>query len=228
MQNLQNSRNLQFQGIMSGANKAGMMYSNFPERSKYQYDTSTYVPAVTKVQQSYQTGLDKLRSNTVDLTNQLKDINDAIADLNDEAAAASSNNNNGSSNPLEKLFGDRNFYDLSDEERAAALASANIGAIKNNGNGGVNYYDNNGNLIRFGTYASRAGAQNDADILYHAYNTMPKSEFIKLYNIYAKRKDDALDGVFANNTGNNYQYYTYDDLSDDYTNFLNSAGLRLK
>ena len=42
IQNLDNNRRNAYQAIMSGANKAGMMYSNFPERAKYQYDTSTY------------------------------------------------------------------------------------------------------------------------------------------------------------------------------------------
>lgn len=82
-QNLENSRRNQFQSIMAGANKLGMMYSNFPEKTKIQYDTSTYTPAVAKVQSTYQTGLDKLRSNTVNLANQLKTINEAIADLNE-------------------------------------------------------------------------------------------------------------------------------------------------
>lgn len=81
-QNLANQRRNQFQSIMTGANKLGMMYSNFPERSKIQYDTNTYTPAVAKVQTTYQTGLDKLRSNTVNLVNQLKTINEAIDDLN--------------------------------------------------------------------------------------------------------------------------------------------------
>lgn len=234
MQNLQNTRMLQHQGIMSGANKAGMMYSNFPERSKLQYDVSTYEPAVTKVQQSYQTGLDKLRSNTVDLTNQLKDINDAIADLNETAEASkkkaegNGNNTDSDGNPLIELFGNNNFYDGTDEERSTSLQNANVGAIKSNDNGGVNYYDAEGKPIRFGTYAKRLGAQSDADVLYHAYYTMPKSDFMRLYNIYKARAAASPDGVFDTNTGKNHQEYTYDDISDDDANLLNSSGLRLK
>lgn len=82
MQNLDTARRNDFANIMSGANKAGMLYSNFPQRSKIQYDTQTYMPNQIKIQQTYQTGLDKLRSNTVSLANQLKTINDAIAELN--------------------------------------------------------------------------------------------------------------------------------------------------
>lgn len=69
--------------IMSNANKAGMMYSNFPARDKIKYDTQTYMPNQVKVQQTYQTGLDKLRQNTLNLSNQLKSINESIADLNE-------------------------------------------------------------------------------------------------------------------------------------------------
>lgn len=68
--------------IMSGANKAGMMYSNFPERSKIQYDMSTYMPAQTKLHSTYQTGLDTLRKNILNYQNSIKDIQDAINTLN--------------------------------------------------------------------------------------------------------------------------------------------------
>lgn len=81
-QNLDAERRNQFQNIMAGANKAGMLYSNFPQRTKIQYDTQTYMPNQIKIQQSYQTGLDKLRSNMIDTANQLKTINEAIAELN--------------------------------------------------------------------------------------------------------------------------------------------------
>lgn len=68
--------------IMSGANKAGMMYSNFPERSKIQYDTGTYMPTQVKLHNTYQTGLDTLRNNILKYQNSIKDIQDAIATLN--------------------------------------------------------------------------------------------------------------------------------------------------
>ena len=72
-----------FAGIMSGANKSGMMYSNFPQRSKLQYDTQSFYPTAIKTRQSYQTALDKLRANALDLYNQNKTISEAIADLNE-------------------------------------------------------------------------------------------------------------------------------------------------
>lgn len=81
-QNLDNARRNDFTNIMGAANTAGMMYSNFPQRAKKQYDTANYEPNQVKIQSTYQTGLDKLRSNVVNLSNQLKNVNDAIADLN--------------------------------------------------------------------------------------------------------------------------------------------------
>lgn len=81
-QNLDNTRRNDFTNIMGAANTAGMMYSNFPQRTKIQYDTQSYMPNQAKIQNTYQTGLDKLRSNVVNLSNQLKNVNDAIADLN--------------------------------------------------------------------------------------------------------------------------------------------------
>lgn len=68
--------------IMSGANKAGMMYSNFPERAKIQYDTGTYQPAAIKLNTTYRTGLDTLRNNILKYQNSIADIQDAIAHLN--------------------------------------------------------------------------------------------------------------------------------------------------
>lgn len=68
--------------IMSGANKAGMMYSNFPARAKIQYDQQTYQPAQIKLQTSYQTGLDTLRNNILKYQNSIAEIQDSIAHLN--------------------------------------------------------------------------------------------------------------------------------------------------
>ena len=80
---LEQQRRNAYGTIMSGANKAGMMYSNFPERSKLQYYTNTYMPNYVKTQSSYQTGLDSLRNNAVKLWNQIKTYNEAIKDLNE-------------------------------------------------------------------------------------------------------------------------------------------------
>jgi DNA repair ATPase RecN len=68
--------------IMAGANKMGMLYSNFPVRDKMIYDQQTYLPSQVKLQQTYRTGLDKLRENYASMSNQLKNLNEAIAELN--------------------------------------------------------------------------------------------------------------------------------------------------
>lgn len=81
-QNLAQQRKNAQQGIMSGLNKAGMLYSNFGARQKTQYDQNTYQPAQIKLQNTYQTGLDALRNNVLKYQNSISDIQDAIAHLN--------------------------------------------------------------------------------------------------------------------------------------------------
>ena len=80
--NAEQQRTNDFATLMAQANTRGMMYSNFPERSKVQYDTATYMPAIVNARTSYQTGLDTLRSKGVQLANQIKSIEEKIADLN--------------------------------------------------------------------------------------------------------------------------------------------------
>lgn len=80
---LQQQRTNDFANIMAGANKSGMLYSNFPQRTKIQYDTQTLYPAMVKSAQTHQSSLDKLRANAVNLFNQSKTIEEAIADLNE-------------------------------------------------------------------------------------------------------------------------------------------------
>lgn len=82
LQSLEQQRKNSQATIMSGANKAGMMYSNFPQRSKIQYDAQTYEPAVVKLNTSYRTGLDTLRENVLNFQNSIEDYKKAIADLN--------------------------------------------------------------------------------------------------------------------------------------------------
>lgn len=67
---------------MGTANKAGMLYSNFPARAKIQYDTETYQPAQIKLYNTYQTGKDTLRSNALKYLNSIAEIQDSINHLN--------------------------------------------------------------------------------------------------------------------------------------------------
>lgn len=71
-----------FASTMAAANNRGMMYSNFPERTKYQYEATSYLPNVAQSRSTYQTGLDKLRNNSVDMYNNIKNVEEAIAELN--------------------------------------------------------------------------------------------------------------------------------------------------
>lgn len=82
LQNLEQQRRNAQTSIMSGANKAGMLYSNFPARAKIQYDQQTYQPAQIKLQTGYQTGLDSLRNNILKYQNSIAEIQDSIAHLN--------------------------------------------------------------------------------------------------------------------------------------------------
>lgn len=77
-----NTKNLYETNLMSSANARGMMYSNFPQRQKMQYQTETYMPNVTKIRNTYQTGIDKLRANAVGVANEIRSIEQAISDLN--------------------------------------------------------------------------------------------------------------------------------------------------
>ena len=79
---IDNNKNLYETNLMSNANARGMMYSNFPQREKMRYQTETYMPSITSARNTYQTGIDKLRANAVDVANEIKTIERAIADLN--------------------------------------------------------------------------------------------------------------------------------------------------
>lgn len=82
LQSLEQQRKNAQTSIMSGANKAGMMYSNFPARTKIQYDQDTYQPAIIKLNTNYQTGLDSLRNNILKYQNSIAEIKDSIAHIN--------------------------------------------------------------------------------------------------------------------------------------------------
>ena len=82
LKQLQQQRKNYFASIMGGANRRGMMYSNFPQRDKINYDTQSFNPAMIKNQTTYQTGVDTLRNNAISLWNKVKSYNEAIDDLN--------------------------------------------------------------------------------------------------------------------------------------------------
>ena len=79
---IDNSKNIYESNLMANANAKGMMYSNFPQREKMNYQTNTYMPNIVTARNTYQTGRDKLRSNAISVANNIKSIEQAIADLN--------------------------------------------------------------------------------------------------------------------------------------------------
>lgn len=82
MQSLEQQRKNAQTSVMSGANKAGMMYSSWPAMQKIRYDVGTYQPAQIKLNTSYMTGLDALRNNILKYQNSIEEIQDSIAHLN--------------------------------------------------------------------------------------------------------------------------------------------------
>lgn len=83
---LKQQRENDFAKTMSLNNIKGMLYSNLPARSKVQYDTQTYLPAVANLGTTYQTARDSLRDKGVSLANQIKYYQEAIADMDKYAA----------------------------------------------------------------------------------------------------------------------------------------------
>lgn len=78
---LANQRKLDYTTIMNTANRSGMLHSSFPGINKLKYDVGTYDPGMIKLQQTKQTGLDKLYSNVGNYYNQIKSYREAISDL---------------------------------------------------------------------------------------------------------------------------------------------------
>lgn len=81
---LDQQRKNAFTGLMTTANRKGLMYSNFPARQKINYDTQTYYPAIQKNQTTYQTALDTLRSNALKYYNNIEELKRSINELNSE------------------------------------------------------------------------------------------------------------------------------------------------
>lgn len=79
---IDNSKNIYESNLMANANAKGMMYSNLPQREKMNYQTNTYMPNIVTARNTYQTGRDRLRSNAISVANNIKSIEQAIADLN--------------------------------------------------------------------------------------------------------------------------------------------------
>lgn len=197
LQSLENNRRNAFQNIMAGANAAGMMYSNFPERAKIQYDTNTYMPGRAQVQNTYQTGLDKIRANTTSYMNQLAELREALADLNKSSSPTSKFSINDA--------GDYSFW--------------------NNPTGTTQFRNSSGQNIRFGTAAQRAGLTDVSDILGYAAQTLKgQDEINRLNSLWEKAKAQGMTGI-TYNVGDNFQMPSYNFLNAAENDFLGSLGL---
>lgn len=153
-QNLQQQRENDFASIMSNANTRGMLYSNFPARDKIKYDVATYQPGIAKAQQSYQTGLDKLRANAIKAWNQNQAIQEKIADLADLDRIEASGTPGSTSS-------------LTENKPSAGDGTA---TVAQNG-ADFQFKDANGNPITFYEYAANHN-QLDPNAIKTALNTM--------------------------------------------------------
>lgn len=198
-QDLDNARRNQFQRIMGAANTAGMMYSSFPETSKILYNAETYMPARTQIRNSYQTGLDKLRSNIVSAANSLADYKDEIAALNKQA------NGGGLPYGAVKLNDSGDYVKVSQTE-------------------GTQFRNANGEKIKFGTALKRANIADSNEMLKQAEKVFSKAEATELSDILQKGLANGMTG-FTYNTGANYVEPNYDFLTPEQNAFLGRLGL---
>lgn len=197
MQNLeQNRRNAQ-QSIMGNANTYGMMYSNFPERAKIQYDTSTYMPARAKTQSTYQTGLDALRSSVTEYLNKLADYDAEIESLNKQY------NKNTKGTALNKT-GDTYKYNAVEDRTW--------------------FYNANGDPIRFGTTVSREGTPTTKYILSAAGAVLDDNAAKWLGDIYEKARSNGYTNIVVN-AGDKFSPNSLNFLSEAERDFMDSLGL---
>lgn len=155
-QQIEQQRSNDYASIMSNANTQGMLYSNFPARDKLKYDVATYQPGLTKTQQSYQTGLDKLRSNALSAWNNIQTIQENINHLKELDSIEGSGSSSGTT---------------SDTTTTANNLGAD-GTYKVTQNGAdFQFTDSNGNPVSFYEYAYNQNAA-DLDSIKKALTTM--------------------------------------------------------
>ena len=199
-QAIDNARRNAYQNIMSSANTAGMMYSNFPERAKYQYDTNYYDPARTKVQNSYQTGLSSLFNNMTSTINGIRDLEDAA-----KAATTAAGRRQGVVNDANDYayWGNRGVTEFRNADR---------------------------DPIRFGTAAKRYGidpSDPDALLSYANQALIGDNEYNFLKSAWERAKAAGYTG-FDWNVGDTYEVPTYNFLDESERDFLGSLGLKFK
>ena len=201
LQALDNNRRNQFQNIMGTANTAGMMYSNFPKRSKIQYDASVYEPAKNQMFSTYQTGLDKLRSNTVNMLNTLADYKDEVASLNKQ-------------------------YQNSNMPAGSIKLNSSGDYVYNSLIDGSQFRNTKGDKIKMGTALKRAGVAGNKDILRGAEQVLSEEEAKRLKTIVDMQQNTSHPNLIYN-VGEGYFEPNYSFLSPEDNAFLGRLGLGL-
>lgn len=199
LQLAEDARRNAYQNIMSSANAGGMMYSNFPERAKYQYDTSVYDPAIAQAESTYQTGLDKIRANVVNKANTLAEVNDEIASLNKQ-------------------------YQKSNMPTGAVRLNEAGDYVINSLVDGSQFKNTKGDSIRMGTALKRAGITTNEDILRGAERVLSEEEATRLKTIFDRQQNTSHPN-FIYNVGDSYFEPSYSFLSDEDNAFLGRLGL---
>lgn len=197
LNDLKRQRLNDYTSIMSQANKRGMMYSNFPERSKYQYETNTYDPKVVEAYKTYQTGLDKLRSDALGSYNAIKLMQEQIAHLNSLKNGDDDNDDTDS--------------DL-------------VGEYYTNGNQGTWFKNAKGNNVRFSTFARDNGYDATTEgYLKAAKKFLSDSEYQRLVNIVKAQQSTSHRNLLHNANSYGGTWVNYDYLGANGQPYLNQS-----
>lgn len=197
---IQNQRRNDYASIMAQANKRGMMYSNFPERSKMQYDAETYLPKMASAYTTYQTGLSKLKSGVLDSYNAIKESEDNLNHLAELGKISDTS-------AAKKTWGKTWFPSDSDRK----------------------FYDDNYNPVKFSTWVRKNGYDNtSAGFLDAAKAYLSKNQYNQLLRIFESQKESQMPNLIYNANGFGNTPVTYDwsnGLTQEDIDFLNSLGL---
>lgn len=199
-----------FASIMSQANKRGMMYSNFPERQKIQYEADTYLPNLKTAYTSYQTGLDKLRSSALSAYNNAKETEAQIAHL--------------------KQLG--NISDQASKKSGASPLSSNKSLWGKYDQANGLYYDSNGKPVRFSTWVRNNADEIKDDTYLEAVRSMfgqDSDEYDNLKRIYDAQQNTKTPKLIYNANGFGNTFVDQNTLGNRYSqedaDLLNRLGL---
>lgn len=211
----QNKRN-DDASIMSSANRQGLMYSNFPQRAKIQTE-STYLNNLANARNSYQTGLDKLRSNAVNTYNTIKSYQEAISDLNDATAKLSSGGTSGT--------GGTSGGDGTSGDNVKTIAGTPYAVVQDST--GTHFYNvNTGDPVTYSTVANAAGVSaSNADYIngLKEMNLNKEADAVqRILNAQGGRQE------YYYNTGPNKSNEIYNYLSPEDNAILKGLGLGLR